>query len=69
MKLCLDCKQSRQPLCAAVKVRHDSCLKVLLNEGASVDEISQAFIIALLHEQFEDVEFLFDAGIDANYRP
>ena len=66
--LCEECRQSKLPLKNAAWKAHNRCLEILVQEEASVNKISEAFISAIRQKNFEGAELLLEAGIDVNHQ-
>ena len=67
-ELCEECRQSVLPFKDAAWKGHNKCLKILVNEGASVYNLSEEFIIATVQRNFQSAELLLEAGIDVNHK-
>ena len=65
---CDICKQSDRPLIIAAQQGHTDCLDALVKEGVLVQDKSEAFCDALLLKSLECAEFLWNIGIDVNFR-
>ena len=62
-----DKRRTRQGLMESALSCNKKCLEILLKKGASVYEISKAFMFAAANNRLENAEYLLDAGIDMNY--
>ena len=67
-ELCEECRQSVLPFKDAAWKGHNKCLRVLVKEGASVYNLSEAFITATVQRNFQSAELLIEAGIDVNHK-
>ena len=63
-----ECQKSKLSFKDAAWKGHNKCLKILVKEGASVYNLSEAFITATRQRNFQSAELLLEAGIDVSHK-